>query len=188
VAGGVCTGAGVGPTRIDRVLGITKAYTTRVGGGPFPTEDEGEGGEWLGVKGKEYGATTGRKRRCGWLDTVVLREAAIVNGLSALAVNKLDILSGLKEIPIGVEYRIDGKLTQEFPMTLDEVARAEVVYETLPGWEEEITGTREWSDLPDNARHYIERIETLVDVPVHLISVGPGRDETICREDLFRGR
>jgi len=187
VAGAVCTGAGVGPTRIDRVLGITKAYTTRVGGGPFPTEDQGEGGEWLGAKGKEFGATTGRKRRCGWLDTVVLREAAIVNGLSGLAVNKLDILSGLKEVPVAVKYRIDGKLTDDFPMTLGELARAEAVYETQPGWEEEITGIREWSALPDNARRYIERIEALVEVPVQLVSVGPGRDETICREDLFPG-
>jgi adenylosuccinate synthase len=185
VAGAVCTGAGIGPTRIDRVLGITKAYTTRVGGGPFPTEDAGEGGEWLGTRGREFGATTGRKRRCGWLDLVVLREAAIVNGFTHLAINKLDILSGRADIPVAREWRIDGKLTREFPMTLGEVARAEPVYETLPGWQEDLSRVRRYADLPDNARRYVERVEALVDVPVALISVGPGRDETIVRADLF---
>ena len=186
-AGGACTGTGVGPREIDYVLGIVKAYTTRVGAGPFPTELFDDDGDHLGTKGHEFGATTGRKRRCGWLDTVVLREAAIVNGLSGLAVNKLDILSGLPEVPVAVKYRIDGKLTDDFPMTLGELARAEAVYETQPGWEEEITAVREWSELPDNARRYIERVEALVDVPVHLISVGPGRDQTICREEIFPG-
>ena len=185
VAGAVCAGAGVGPTRIDQVLGITKAYTTRVGGGPFPTEDDGPGGQALGERGAEFGATTGRKRRCGWLDLVVLREAAIVNGFTSLAVNKLDVLSGFDEIPIGVEYRIDGKLTQDFPMTLEEVAKAEPVYETMPGWHEDLTGVREFDDLPVNAQRYIERIEAGVEVPVDLISIGPGRDQTICRKAPF---
>ncbi len=185
VAGAVCTGGGVGPTRIDGVLGITKAYTTRVGGGPFPTEDEGEGGRWLGERGNEFGATTGRKRRCGWLDTVVLREAAIVNGFTALAVNKLDILSGRSEIPVATAWKIDGKLTRDFPMTLGELARAEPVYESLPGWQEDLQGVRRYEDLPDAARRYVDRIEALVDVPVALISVGPGRDETIARQELF---
>ena len=185
VAGAVCAGAGVGPTKIDQVLGITKAYTTRVGGGPFPTEDDGPGGQALGERGAEFGATTGRKRRCGWLDLVMLREAAIVNGFTSLAVNKLDVLSGFDEIPIGVEYRIDGKLTQDFPMTLQEVARAEPVYETMPGWHEDLTGVREFDDLPVNARNYIERIEAAVEVPVDLISIGPGRDQTICRKAPF---
>ena len=185
VAGAVCTGAGVGPTRIDGVLGITKAYTTRVGGGPFPTEDRGQGGRWLGEKGLEFGATTGRKRRCGWLDAVALREAAIVNGFTSLAVNKLDILSGLPEIPLARQWKIDGKLTDDFPMTLPELERAEPVYETLPGWSEDVSGKRRYEDLPGNARRYIERIETLVDVPVDLISVGPGRDETIYRRLPF---
>jgi adenylosuccinate synthase len=188
VAGAVCTGAGVGPTRIDGVLGITKAYTTRVGGGPFPTEDTGPGGEWLGERGVEFGATTGRKRRCGWLDLVVLRDSAIVNGFTSLAVNKLDVLSGLDEIPVATSYRIDGKLTNDFPMTLDELARAEPVYERLPGWSEELTGMREYAGLPGNARRYVERIETLLEVPVDLISVGPGRDETIARRTLFDRR
>ena len=185
VAGAACTGAGVGPTRIDSVLGITKAYTTRVGGGPFPTEDEGEGGRWLGEKGMEFGATTGRKRRCGWLDLVVLREAAIVNGFTSLAMNKLDILSGLQEIPVATAWRIDGKLTHDFQMTLDEVARAEAIYEALPGWSEDITGVREYGRLPDNARRYVERIESLAGVPIDVISVGPDRDQTIARRSVF---
>ena len=185
VAGAVCTGSGVGPTRIDRVLGITKAYTTRVGGGPFPTEELGAVGERLRKAGSEFGATTGRPRRCGWLDAVMLREAACVNGFTHLAVNKLDILSGFEEIPIATAYRIDGKLTKDFPMTLDELVAAEPVYETLPGWTEDITGARELGDLPDAAQRYIETIERLVDVPAAFVSVGPGRDETICRQDLF---
>jgi len=185
VAGAACTGSGVGPTRIDFVLGITKAYTTRVGGGPFPTEDDGEGGRWLGEKGMEFGATTGRKRRCGWLDGVVLREAAIVNGFTSLAMNKLDILSGLREIPVATAWRIDGKLTTEFPMTLDEVARAEPIYEAQPGWSEDITGVREYARLPANARRYVERIEALVGVPIDVISVGPDRDQTITRRVVF---
>jgi adenylosuccinate synthase len=185
VAGAACTGAGVGPTKIDYVLGITKAYATRVGGGPFPTEDEGEGGRWLGEKGLEFGATTGRKRRCGWLDLVVLREAAIVNGLTSLAMNKLDILSGLSEIPVATAWKIDGKLTHDFPMTLEEVARAEPVYEALPGWSEDVTGARTYAELPDNARRYVERIEGLVGVPIDVISVGPDRDETIARRRVF---
>ena len=185
VAGAACTGAGIGPTRIDRVLGITKAYTTRVGGGPFPTEDKGAGGEWLGEKGMEFGATTGRKRRCGWLDLVVLREAAIVNGFTSIAMNKLDILSGLAEVPVATAWRIDGKLTSDFPMTLEEVVRAEAVYEVMPGWQEDITGVRKYAALPDNARRYVERIEALVGVPIDVISVGPDRDQTITRRKVF---
>ncbi len=185
VAGAVCAGAGVGPTKIDQVLGITKAYTTRVGSGPFPTEDDGPGGQALGERGAEFGATTGRKRRCGWLDLVVLREAAIVNGFTSLAVNKLDVLSGFEEIPVAVQWRIDGKLTTDFPMTLGEVARAEPIYESMPGWTEDITGVREFDALPENARRYIEFIEARVEVPVDLISIGPGRDQTICRRAPF---
>jgi len=185
VAGAACTGAGVGPTRIDFVLGITKAYTTRVGGGPFPTEDTGAGGQWLGEKGMEFGATTGRKRRCGWLDLVVLREAAIVNGLTAFAMNKLDILSGLPEIPVATAWRIDGKLVHDFPMTLEEIERAEPVYDVMPGWSEDITGVRDYDKLPGNARRYVERIEALIGVPIDVISIGPDRDQTITRRVVF---
>ncbi len=186
VAGAVCAGAGVGPTRIDRVLGITKAYTTRVGGGPFPTEETGKTGEKLRSVGAEFGATTGRPRRCGWLDAVMLRESTIVNGFTALAVNKLDVLSGLHELKIATAYKVDGKLTYDFPMTLSEIERAEPVYETFPCWSEDITGCRDFESLPATARAYVDRVEALAGVPVELISVGPGRDETIARTEPFR--
>ena len=185
VAGAVCTGSGVGPTRIDRVLGITKAYTTRVGGGPFPAEDTGALGERLRKAGDEFGATTGRSRRCGWLDAVMLREAATVNGFTHLAINKLDVLSGFGELRVATAYRIDGKITKDFPMTLDELSRAEPVYESFPGWDEDIRGVRRPEDLPSAARHYIAEIEALAGVPVALLSLGPARDETIVFEDLF---
>jgi adenylosuccinate synthase len=185
VAGAACTGAGVGPTQIDRVLGISKAYMTRVGGGPFPTEDHGRMGRHLQRVGSEFGATTGRKRRCGWLDAVMLREAVTVNGLTGLALNKLDVLSGLREVPVATAYRIDGKLTHEFPMTNGELTRAEPVYESLAGWEEPLTACRGFEDLPDGARRYVERVEALAGVPVGLISVGPGRDQTIARSEPF---
>ena len=186
VAGAACTCAGVGPTRIDRVLGIAKAYATRVGGGPFPTEETGAAGERLRSAGAEFGATTGRPRRCGWLDVVMLREAVTVNGLTGLAVNKLDVLSGLAEVPVCTAYRIDGKLTHEFPMTLGEVTRAEPVYEAQPGWQEDLSRARRFEDLPAAARRYVDRVEALAGVPVEILSIGPGRDETIVRSDPFR--
>jgi adenylosuccinate synthase len=186
VAGAVCAGAGIGPTRIDRVVGITKAYTTRVGGGPFPTEETGETGERLRKVGAEFGATTGRPRRCGWLDAVMLREAATVNGLTALAMNKLDVLSGMDEIQVATTYRLDGGLTDDFPMTLEELERAEPVYETCAGWSENIRECRSFEDLPRNARDYVQRVEALAGVPVEILSVGPGRDETIARNRPFR--
>ena len=186
VAGAACGGAGIGPTRIDRVLGISKAYTTRVGGGPFPTEETGAVGERLREAGAEFGATTGRPRRCGWLDAVMLREAATVNGFTALALNKLDVLPGLEVLQIAVAYRLDGKLTEEFPMTLAEIERAEPVYERLPGFQEDIGGCRRFEDLPENARRYVSRVEALVGVPVEILSVGAGRDATIDRADPFR--
>ena len=185
VAGAVCAGAGIGPTRIQGVLGITKAYTTRVGGGPFPTELDDELGERLRQQGAEFGATTGRPRRCGWLDGVMLREAATVSGYTSLAVNKLDVLSGLDEIQIATQYRIDGKLTDEFPMTLAEIERAEPIYETHPGWTGDLTKCRRFDELPSAAQDYVKRVEALVGVPVELISIGPGRDETIARRDPF---
>ncbi|MEE9608120.1 MAG: adenylosuccinate synthase [Myxococcota bacterium] len=186
VAGAACAGAGIGPTRIDRVLGITKAYTTRVGGGPFPTEETGDFGEALREAGAEFGATTGRPRRCGWLDAVMLREAATVNGFTALAINKLDVLSGIEELRIATAYRVDGKLTEDFPMTLREIERAEPIYETHAGWSEDVSGCRRFEDLPTAARRYVERVESLAGVPVELISVGPDRDATIARANPFR--
>ena len=187
VAGAVCAGAGVGPTRIERVLGITKAYTTRVGGGPFPTEDEGEIGERLRKAGGEFGATTGRPRRCGWLDALMLRESMTVNGVTGLAINKLDVLSGFEEIPIATSYKIKGKVTKVFPMTLDEISSAEPIYETLPGWKEDLREIRSFDKLPDNARRYVDRIEELAQVPAEIVSIGPGRDETIVRRNPFTG-
>jgi adenylosuccinate synthase len=187
VAGAVCAGAGIGPTKIDRVLGITKAYTTRVGGGPFPTEETGAMGEKLRELGGEFGATTGRPRRCGWLDVVMLREAATVNGYTALAMNKLDVLSGLDEVKLATAYRVDGKLTEEFPVTPAEIERAEPVYEAHAGWSGDLTGCRAYAELPQEARDYIERVEALVEVPVEVISIGPGRDETIARKPPFGG-
>ena len=186
VAGAVCAGAGIGPTRIDRVLGITKAYTTRVGGGPFPTEETGERGEELRRIGGEFGATTGRPRRCGWLDVVMLREAATVNGYTALAVNKLDVLSGLDEVFIATAYEVDGRRIDEFPMTLAEIERAKPIYESHPGWSGDLTRCRTFEDLPVAARNYVDRIESLLGVPVEIISIGPGRDETISRAEPFR--
>ena len=168
------------------MLGITKAYATRVGGGPFPTEETGAAGERLRSAGAEFGATTGRPRRCGWLDVVMLREAVTVNGLTGLAVNKLDVLSGLAEVPVCTAYRIDGKLTHEFPMTLGEVTRAEPVYEAQPGWQEDLSRARRFEDLPAAARRYVDRVEALAGVPVEILSIGPGRDETIVRSDPFR--
>ncbi len=188
VAGAVCTGSGIGPTRIDRVIGITKAYTTRVGSGPFPTELDDEIGEELRRAGAEFGATTGRPRRCGWLDGVLLREAVTVNGLTDLAINKLDVLSGFEELKICTAYDIDGKITEDFPMTLAEAERAKPVYETLPGWQEDLTSMTSIDQFPDSARRYVERIEALADVPATLLSVGPGREETIILRELFAKR
>ena len=185
VAGAVCTGSGIGPTKIDRVIGITKAYTTRVGAGPFPTELDNEIGEELRRLGAEFGATTGRPRRCGWLDGVLLREAVTVNGLTDLAINKLDILTGFGELKICTAYDIDGKITEDFPMTLSEAERAKPIYETLPGWTEDLRGMTSYDQFPDNARRYIERIEAIAEVPAALLSVGPGREETIILRDLF---
>jgi adenylosuccinate synthase len=185
VAGGVCAGSGVGPTKIDRVIGITKAYTTRVGSGPFPTEEVGETGEAMRQAGAEFGATTGRPRRCGWLDLVVLREAVDLDGLTEFAMMKLDILSGFGEIRVATAYRIDGEVTESFPMTLEELARAEPIYEMLPGWDEDVSGARKFEDLPKNAQRYVEYVESQVEVPIALVSVGPGREATIVRSELF---
>ncbi len=187
VAGGVCQGSGIGPTKIDRVLGITKAYATRVGAGPFPSEDLGELGNRLRDAGEEYGATTGRPRRCGWFDAVILREAVRVNGLTDLAINKLDVLSGFSELPIITAYKVDGKVVEDFPATLDEVERAEPITETMPGWEADIRGVKKLEELPDNCRRYIDRLEALVDVQAAFLSTGPGRDETIMVRDPFGG-
>jgi adenylosuccinate synthase len=185
LAGGACAGAGIGPTRIDYVLGITKAYTTRVGGGPFPTEDRGPAGDHLSSVGAEFGATTGRRRRCGWLDLVVLRHAVRVNGVTGLALLKLDVLTGLDEIRACTAYRFDGKELAEFPASIKVLERCVPVYRSFPGWRESIHGARRLEDLPRAAREYVEWIETSLGVQAHIIGVGPERDATIERANPF---
>src|SRR6266508_1892640 len=179
VAGGALAGTGVGPRWIERVIGITKAYTTRVGAGPFPTELEGETGETLRAAGAEYGTTTGRPRRCGWLDTVALRYAARLNGFTETFVSKLDVLSAVERIPVATAYRIDGEVTEDWPMTQTELHHAEPVYEWFEGWREDITGVTRIADLPRAARAYLDAIEKLGGVPVTAVFVGPGREQTL---------
>ncbi|MCV7316247.1 adenylosuccinate synthase [Mycolicibacillus parakoreensis] len=187
-AGGAAVGSGIGPTRITTVLGILKAYTTRVGAGPFPTELFDEHGEYLAKTGGEVGVTTGRARRCGWFDAVIARYATRVNGITDYFLTKLDVLSSLQTVPVCVGYRIDGKQTAEMPMTQAELARAEPVYEELPGWWEDISGARTFDDLPAKARDYVARLEELSGAPVSCIGVGPGRDQTIVRRDVITGK
>jgi adenylosuccinate synthase len=183
IAGGACTGAGVGPTFIDAVIGISKAYTTRVGAGPFPTELDGELGEELRRKGGEFGATTGRPRRCGWLDMVALRHAVRVNGLTSIALTKLDVLAGLDEIKICTSYRLDGEVLDTVPGRCGALAQVQPVFETLPGFVENIDGMKTWDELPASARAYVRRVEQLAGIPVSLLSVGPGRAQTIQLKD-----
>ncbi len=184
-AAAAASGAGVGPMAIDYVLGITKAYTTRVGGGPFPTELHDAVGEHLGSRGHEFGATTGRRRRCGWFDAVLLRRARQVNGLSALCVTKLDVLDGLDEVKICTAYRRRGELLETPPCGADALAECEPVYESMPGWSESTSGARDIDALPQRARDYLDRLEELTEVPAHIISTGAERDETICLRHPF---
>ena len=187
-AGGAAVGSGIGPTRITTVLGILKAYTTRVGSGPFPTELFDENGEYLAKTGGEVGVTTGRRRRCGWFDAVIARYATRVNGITDYFLTKLDVLSSLQTVPVCVGYTVDGKRTNEMPMTQRDIARAEPVYEELPGWWEDISGAREFDELPAKARDYVLRLEELAGAPVSCIGVGPGREQTIVRRDVLAPR
>ena len=186
IAGGACTGLGIGPTQITSVVGIAKAYTTRVGGGPFPTELTGAEGDRLRESGGEYGATTGRPRRCGWLDIPALRLAVRLNGLSGLALTKLDVLSGLRPLQVCVGYRLDGQLLEELPLDESDIVRAEPIYETADGWSEDTSQIRDLDDLPAGARRYLRRIEDLLGIPLYLVSVGPNRAETIVLKNPFR--
>jgi adenylosuccinate synthase len=187
-AGGAAVGSGIGPTRITTVLGILKAYTTRVGSGPFPTELFDANGEYLSKTGGEFGVTTGRRRRCGWFDAVIARYATRVNGITDYFLTKLDVLSSLDTVPVCVGYRIDGAHTREMPMTQSDLHRAEPIYEELPGWWEDISGARDFDDLPAKARDYVLRLEELAGAEVSCIGVGPGRDQTIVRRDVLQGR
>ena len=186
VAGNACTGSGFGPVHIDAVIGILKAYTTRVGSGPFPTELFDKTGEQLQRKGGEFGATTGRKRRCGWLDSVVANEAIRLNGITGLAVTKLDVLSGQPTVKIATSYEADGRVLKAMPSNIRLTEKVKPVYEEVPGWEEEIDAARSVQDLPMQARDYIKRIEDITETPAAIISVGPARDETLLLQNPFR--
>jgi adenylosuccinate synthase len=184
-AGGACTGAGVGPTRIDRVIGVAKAYTTRVGEGPFPTELSDDDGERLRTVGAEFGTTTGRPRRCGWYDAVVSRYASRVNGLTDLVLTKLDVLTGLTRVPVCVAYDVDGERYDEMPPTQTAFHHARPVYEELEGWSEDITAARAFADLPRAAQAYVRRVEELSGTRVSTIGVGPEREQTVVLHDLL---
>jgi adenylosuccinate synthase len=186
VAGQASAGSGVGPGALSYVLGITKAYTTRVGEGPFPTEQKNEIGEFLGTKGHEFGVVTGRKRRCGWFDAVLVRQAVAVNGIKGIALTKLDVLDGLPEIKVCTGYMLDGELIDYLPASQGAQARVEPVYETLEGWQETTAGARSWADLPAQAVKYVRHIEELIGAPVALLSTSPERDDTILVTDPFQ--
>lgn len=184
-AGGACIGAGIGPTRIDQVIGVCKAYTTRVGEGPFPTELKDEIGDEIRNNGAEFGTTTGRPRRCGWFDAVILRYAARVNGLSSVAITKLDVLDSLDTVKICTGYKFKGEIIREFPHSLRYLSECEPVYEELPGWKEDTSGARKLEDLPENARKYLERIKELTGVEISIVAVGPKRSQTIPVLEIF---
>ncbi|MEJ2137193.1 MAG: adenylosuccinate synthase [Desulfofustis sp.] len=185
VAGNACNGAGFGPTHIDSVIGILKAYTTRVGEGPFPTELHDETGEQLQRKGGEFGATTGRKRRCGWLDGVVASDAVRLNGLTGLAITKLDVLSGQTRIKMATSYKLDERSLSAMPANVKDAGRVEPVYEEMSGWQSEINEITSYEDLPAEARDYVKRIEDFTGVEAVIVSVGPDRDETLLLKDPF---
>jgi adenylosuccinate synthase len=177
-AGGVCIGAGVGPTKIHNIIGVAKAYTTRVGDGPFPTEQDNEIGDWIREKGFEYGTVTGRPRRVGWFDSVVVRHARRVSGITGLSLNSIDVMTGLESVKICTGYMYRGELIEHYPASLKVVSECEAVYEELPGWTEDVSGARTLSDLPENARHYIERVSQLTGIPIAIFSVGRNREQT----------
>ncbi|MBO0662949.1 adenylosuccinate synthase [Jiella sp. MQZ9-1] len=186
VAGQAAAGSGLGPSSVGFVLGITKAYTTRVGGGPFPSEQDNDVGQFLGEKGREFGTVTGRKRRCGWFDAVLVRQAVAVNGIDGLALTKLDVLDGLEEIKVVVGYKLDGETIDYLPASLADQNRVEPIYETFEGWQDTTAGARSWSDLPAQAVKYVRHIEELVSAPVTLLSTSPEREDTILVRDPFQ--
>ncbi|MDQ4110460.1 adenylosuccinate synthase [Nocardioides sp. NPDC023903] len=183
-SGGACTGSGIPPTRIDRVVAIVKAYTTRVGEGPFPTELFDVSGDYLRDNGHEFGTTTGRPRRCGWYDAVIARYAARVNGVTDFVLTKLDVLDGLEEIPVCVAYDVDGVRHDEMPVNQSDFHHAKPIFEMLPGWKEDISGARSFADLPANAQAYVKYVEEISGAPMSVIGVGPARDETVIINSL----
>lgn len=184
IAGGVCTGAGIGPTMINSAVGIAKAYTTRVGKGPFPTELNDATGDLIREKGFEYGVTTGRARRCGWLDLVILKTAARVSGLTSFAVTKIDTLAGIPKIKVCTAYEFNGQLIDYFPASLEDLALCKPVYEEFDGWDESVASARTYEELPENAKKYLKKIEEFTGVPVAIVSVGPKRDQTIMHGEI----
>lgn len=186
VAGGVTIGSGVGPSKIKHVVGVTKAYTTRVGDGPFPTELDDEVGNQIREVGREYGTTTGRPRRVGWFDSVVVRHARRVSGITDLSLNCLDVLTGIETLKICTAYKYRGDILEEFPASLDVLAECEPIYEEMPGWTEDITQVKSLHELPENARHYLERVSQLTEVPLSIFSVGPDRTQTIVVRNVYR--
>ncbi|MFC4533912.1 adenylosuccinate synthase [Sphaerisporangium dianthi] len=184
-SGGACIGSGIPPTRLTRVIGILKAYTTRVGSGPFPTELTDEMGDWLRTTGGEYGVTTGRDRRCGWFDAIIARYATRINGVTDFFLTKLDVLSGLERIPVCVAYEVDGVRHDEIPMTQTDFHHAKPIYEELPGWQEDITEAKSFEDLPKNAQDYVRALEELSGAPISAIGVGPGRTQTLSLRPLI---
>jgi len=185
LSGNACCGAGIGPKEIHHVIGIVKAYTTRVGRGPFPSELFDDIGDTIQEKGAEFGATTGRRRRCGWLDTVILNNAVRLNGLTGLAVTKLDVLDGLDSLNICTGYDYQGQTLDYFPGELQMLGECKPIYETLPGWSEDISSIRNYNDLPENTKKYLRRIEEIAETPIRIISIGPARDETIILENPY---
>jgi len=185
-SGGACTGSGIPPTRVDRVIGIVKAYTTRVGEGPFPTELEDEAGEHLRVTGAEFGTTTGRPRRCGWYDAVIARYASRVNGVTDFVLTKLDVLTGLEKVPVCVAYEVDGVRHDEMPVNQSDFHHAVPIYEELPGWADDISGARSLEDLPKAARAYVDAVEQMSGARISAIGVGPDREQTVAVHDLVQ--
>ncbi len=183
-AGGVASGSGIGPNMIEKAIGVTKAYTTRVGKGPFPTELEDATGEWIREKGHEYGVTTGRSRRCGWLDLVIVKTSIRVSGLTSLVLTKIDTLSGLEKIKVCVGYRLNGEVIDYVPASLEDLALCEPIYEEFDGWDDSVANARSYDEMHPNAKKYIERIEELMEIKCSIISVGPKRDQTFKKDSL----
>lgn len=187
ISAGACTGAGIPPTRVDQVIAIFKAYTTRVGEGPFPTELHDDKGEFLRKQGAEFGTTTGRPRRCGWVDTVIGRYATRINGVTDFVLTKLDVLTGLETVPVCVAYDVDGQRFDEIPVSQSDFHHATPIYDELPGWFEDISACRSYEELPANCRAYVEFVEERIGARISVIGVGPGREEVIVRHDLLEG-